>query len=182
MVEPRNTRNTRKKTGNAAAVERLAVGRMPFSRAMWLLESVSFQTISSSFISVYSVCSVVLPLPLKLPKTLGIPRFSTPWKPCPFRVGFPGPRFPGCAPASRPWAMMCNPFGVQRSPDHRKFAQRAQICDVSSTNGQPVGPLDSSEPVNRAFSPGSENDRPFGPEETPFFGFLQGFTPWEPCP
>ena len=32
--------------------------------------------------------------------------------PCPEGVGFPGPRDPGCAPASRPWAVVDHPFGV----------------------------------------------------------------------
>ena len=49
------------------------------------------------------------------------------------------------------------------------------------SNGQPVGPLDLSEPGTRAFSPGWENDRPFGPEETPFFGFSLGSPPGNPC-
>ena len=53
---------------------------------------------------------------------------------------------------------------------------------LKRTNGQPFGPLDSSGPGTRAFSPGSENDRPFGPEETPFFGFLQGFAPFPLVP
>ena len=45
----------------------------------------------------------------------------------PSGLGFPRPRFPGCAPASRPWAVMDNPFGVQRSSGHREFAERAII-------------------------------------------------------
>ena len=45
----------------------------------------------------------------------------------PFRVGFPGPRFPGCAPASRPWAVVDNPCGVQRvSRQFEKFSHRSQ--------------------------------------------------------
>ena len=45
----------------------------------------------------------------------------------PSGLGWPGPRFPGCAPASRPWAVMDNPFGVQRSSGHREFAERAKV-------------------------------------------------------
>ncbi len=47
------------------------------------------------------------------------------------------------------------------------------------SNGQPVGPLDSSEPKTRAFSPGDENDRPFGPEETRFCGISPVLATWE---
>ena len=34
---------------------------------------------------------------------------------------------------SRPWAIPCNPSGVQRLRDHQKFAQRANIFGVSRT-------------------------------------------------
>ena len=100
---------------------------------------------------------------------------------------------------ARPPAMGCDPCGVEewaRIPgdsasdgDHTpsKSRKTSEVFwyaksgrSLKRTNGQPVGPLDSSGPMTRAFSPGSENDRPFGPEETPFFGFLQGFAPWKP--
>ena len=45
----------------------------------------------------------------------------------PFRVGLTGLHFPGCAPASRPWAVMGNPFGVQRPSGHQDIAERERI-------------------------------------------------------
>ena len=50
------------------------------------------------------------------------------------------------------------------------------------SNGQPVGPLDSSKPGARAYSPGYVKDRPFGPEEATIAEISQCSAPWKPCP
>ncbi len=48
-----------------------------------------------------------------------------------FRVRRLWDTFPGCDPASRPWAVMCNPFGVQRTFRHSNHYAAALISDVS---------------------------------------------------
>ena len=45
----------------------------------------------------------------------------------PSGLGFPGPRFLGGTPASRPWAVMANLCGVSRSSGHSECAERAEI-------------------------------------------------------
>ena len=48
--------------------------------------------------------------------------------------------FPGCAPASRPWAVMDNPFGVQRGTEGRKrVGHLVHLGPEKSLTAWPVG-------------------------------------------
>ena len=72
--------------------------------------------------------------------------------------------------------------GVPRNGRAESPAIRWSMSPGDSSNGQPVGPMISSCPETRAFCPGWKNDRPFGPEETPFIGYFQCIPPGKPCP
>lgn len=56
-------------------------------------------------------------------------------------AGVSQPRGPyaGCAPGSRLWTGVCNPFEVQRLNEVTEYAQRANILEVSRTELERTG-------------------------------------------
>ena len=88
-------------------------------------------------------------------KTRKPPGGRSPGKPCPEGVphrtgsrvsgvqplqgwGWRGLADPGCAPASRPWAIVFNPFGVQRLCGPLTSAQRSPLFEGESTVYRPA--------------------------------------------